>query len=75
MKFIECSLNYYRSVVDEICSKRINYKPLYYYQLRKREKNIPKKIQKMTKNNLEFVLAKFIKDNLIEIYPPDMWKN
>lgn len=68
-------INYYRSIVDEICSNETTRQPLKYYQLRKYKKNIPKKIQEITKNNLESILTEFIRDIMIDIYPLDMWKN
>lgn len=60
--------------MDNICSKKIEYKPLYYHQLRKsKEKNT--KQESNIKNNLEIILKSLIKDNLINIYSTDKWNN
>lgn len=68
-------LNYYRTIVEKICSEKIECKPLYYYQLRSSNHKISKDIPKRTKNNLKVILTSFIKNSLIDIYPTDMWKN
>jgi len=64
-----------RYAVDKICSKDIDCPPLYYYQLRNSKKKTQKEISKTTKHNIENILTTIIKDNLIDIYPLDTWKN
>jgi len=68
-------LNCCRSVVDTVCSKEIECKPLYYYQLRNSKRKISKEVSKTIKNNLKDILTAIIKDTLINMYPLKTWKN
>ncbi|XP_026809873.1 uncharacterized protein LOC113551681 [Rhopalosiphum maidis] len=62
-------------VVDKICSKEIENKPLYYYQLKNSKQNYLNDIPKTTRNNLEIILTSLIKDSLINIFPSNTWKH
>ncbi|XP_025195925.1 LOW QUALITY PROTEIN: uncharacterized protein LOC112595057 [Melanaphis sacchari] len=62
-------------VVDKICSKEIDNKPLYYYQLKNSKQNYQNDISKTTRNNLETILTSLIRDSLINIFPSNTWKH
>lgn len=68
-------LNCCRSVVDTVCLKEIECKPLYYYQLQNSKRKISKEVSKKIKNNLKDILTAIIKDSLINMYPLKTWKN
>lgn len=69
------ALNCYRDVVDKICSKEIENKPLYYYQLKNSKQNDKNDVSKTTRDNLENILTSLIRDSLISIFSSNTWKH
>jgi len=61
--------------VDKICSKEIEHKPLYYYQLKNSKQNDTNDISKAMRDNLDTILTSLIRDSLINIFSSNTWKH